>query len=142
MSVIARSICCSVLILVALACDVEIGQIIPGTSGDAAASDGDTADALRKEVQILEQRVNEIEQAFEEENRFALIPSMSSRCRHLQRTEADYKKIQSLLRRIDRVSGDYAHESIYIGSGNTWQEFTADRLESKINPYWADRCNR
>jgi len=91
-------------------------------------------------VFVIEQRVNAKEQEFEAQSSF--FPSPSERCRHLQNTESDYREIQALLRRIDKVSGDYAHASIHIGSGNLWREYTADALESKINPWWAHQCNR
>ncbi len=47
------------------------------------------------------------------------------------------------MRQIDKYSDSYAPTTVHIPLARTlWEERTADDLDPKINPYWADQCNR
>lgn len=140
----ALKVIASVSILALAACSTS-SSLVPsfGSSDGSQGQSTESTEEAREELSSLTEEVNSIESRFEEESRFYLgLPPIRERCSHLQKIEPIYRKMQKLMRQIDRQSGSYAPETVYIGSGSLWREYVADELDFKIDPYWADQCNR
>lgn len=91
----------------------------------------------------LEEKVGVIVRRYESDTYLQFGVSITTRCRHLQEVEPLYVRMQKLMRQIDKYSDSYAPTTVHIPLARTlWEERTADDLDPKINPYWADQCNR